>query len=90
MAWAKTASAGTKHSPTCCMAFGRKDPSCPRCQELMGGASARSRFGDPNYKSVAERDREEIAYRQSHYCHCGCTDLPYGNCRLCGKPMWND
>ncbi len=31
----------TKHSSTCNMAFGRKDPTCPRCQELMNGAPAR-------------------------------------------------
>lgn len=37
MAW-KTNSNGTKHSNNCRMAFGRKDPNCPRCQELLNGA----------------------------------------------------
>jgi hypothetical protein len=38
----------TKH--TCCPGrtsppFGRKTPGCPRCDELLGGAPARDRFG---------------------------------------------
>lgn len=28
-----------KHSLTCKMAFGRKDKTCPRCIELLNGAS---------------------------------------------------
>jgi hypothetical protein len=40
MAW-KTQQ-GTKHLVDCKMAFGRKDPSCPRCQELMAGSAPRT------------------------------------------------
>jgi hypothetical protein len=29
----------TKHSTDCKMVFGRKDASCPRCQELIAGAA---------------------------------------------------
>lgn len=36
MAWTKQNT--TKHSADCKMVFGRKDASCPRCQELMAGA----------------------------------------------------
>jgi hypothetical protein len=32
----------TKHSPDCIMAFGRKDPTCLRCRELLSGAKART------------------------------------------------
>jgi len=39
MSW-KT-SQGTKHSAGCKMVFGRKDPSCPRCQELLAGSKPR-------------------------------------------------
>ena len=38
MAWKKQANS-TKHSEDCKMAFGRKDPSCPRFQELLNGAA---------------------------------------------------
>jgi hypothetical protein len=31
----------TKHGPDCKMAFGRKDPNCARCRELMAGAEPR-------------------------------------------------
>jgi hypothetical protein len=35
----------TKHKSDCNMAFGRKDPSCPRCQELLNGATPRQGWG---------------------------------------------
>jgi hypothetical protein len=28
----------TKHKEDCKMVFGRKDKTCPRCQELLNGA----------------------------------------------------
>lgn len=31
------------------MAFGRKDPTCPRCRELLDGAAPRPRFGGRAY-----------------------------------------
>jgi len=31
----------TKHKTDCKMVFGRKDKSCPRCQELLNGAKPR-------------------------------------------------
>lgn len=40
MSWSKTTTAkATRHSNDCAMVFGRKDPSCPRCQELLAGAA---------------------------------------------------
>lgn len=38
----------TQHKADCRMAFGRKDPSCPRCQELLNGASPRLGWGARN------------------------------------------
>lgn len=32
----------TVHASTCRMAFGRKDATCPRCQELLAGAAPRT------------------------------------------------
>lgn len=32
----------TKHKDGCKMSFGRKDETCPRCQELLNGAEPRS------------------------------------------------
>ncbi len=42
MAWQSKGQAGTAHSADCKAAFGRKDMTCPRCQELAAGAPARS------------------------------------------------
>lgn len=39
MAWVKQQ--GTQHSVDCKMAFGRKDPNCARCRELIAGAAPR-------------------------------------------------
>lgn len=48
----------TKHSTDCNMAFGRKDPSCPRCQELLAGAPVRAGWQAPYY---SKKKREEAA-----------------------------
>lgn len=36
----------TKHKDDCNMVFGRKDITCPRCQELLQGAKPRRGYGD--------------------------------------------
>lgn len=48
---------GTKHSKTCKMQFGRKDPTCPRCQELLEGAPPRKRAW--RLKSELDADRKQ-------------------------------
>ena len=54
----------TKHSPTCNMAFGRKDATCPRCQELTAGAPARQGWG-----ALAKRnERTRITAIRAHVC----------------------
>lgn len=64
------------------MAFGRKDATCPRCQELLNGAETRRGWGDRQMISngqlvwrtkaqqEANRSREirEHDCKQSH-CH---------------------
>jgi len=37
----------TRHSESCCKAFAKLDPTCPRCQELAAGAPARRGWGPP-------------------------------------------
>lgn len=59
----------TKHKSDCKMAFGRKDASCPRCQELLNGAEAIK--WAPNR---AERDARRSAEIRAHDCkksNCG-------------------
>ncbi len=52
-----------KHSETCNMAFGRKDETCPRCQELIAGAKPRS-WG-PSRKMQDARHAADI---RAHDC----------------------
>ena len=68
--WKK--SEGTRHSSTCKMVFGRKDPSCPRCQELLAGAKARS-WGHTCYRCGKTY--------VGHYCDpCRAKDIKAHNC----------
>ena len=59
-----------KHKSACKMSFGRKDPSCPRCQELLKGAPVRHGWG--HAKKVQEQ--RLIAAIRNHDCkksNCG-------------------
>lgn len=73
----------TKHSPTCRMAFGRKDPDCPRCQELLQGAAPRpAHFRSRAVEAVSIIER---------FCFCGAgTPLWVSRCPRCGKPPYTD
>jgi hypothetical protein len=54
-----------KHSVDCKMAFGRKDPSCPRCKELINGAAPIQ--WAPSFKQRdAQACREVSAHFASH------------------------
>ena len=59
---------GTKHSVGCKMAFGRKDPSCTRCQELLKGAAPRDGWQANYYSRKATRDAEFVAALKAHDC----------------------
>ena len=56
----------TKHSPSCNMAFGRKDANCPRCQELLKGAPAREGWQGKYFSRKAE---QEALFRRSLATH---------------------
>ena len=54
-----------KHSIDCKMAFGRKDPSCPRCQELLYGANP-VKWAPSLKQRDAQARREISAHFTSH------------------------
>jgi hypothetical protein len=44
-----------KHSTECKMSFGKKDPQCPRCIELLNGAQPRKSWDQLNKINEARR-----------------------------------
>lgn len=54
----------TRHKEDCAMSFGRKDSSCPRCQELINGATPRKAW---NSRKIEEINKQLIAIR-NHDC----------------------
>lgn len=52
----------TTHADTCTMSFGRKDPNCPRCQELLAGAAPRKGWGQL-------KREQEAAFRNALRTH---------------------
>jgi hypothetical protein len=44
-----------KHSNECKMAFGKKDPKCPRCVELINGAQPRKAWDYLSKQNEANR-----------------------------------
>jgi hypothetical protein len=62
----------TKHAQDCKMAFGRKDKSCPRCQELLAGAAPRKGWGMSAREKALEEQRFSDRLR-NHKCQAsGC------------------
>lgn len=58
-----------QHKLDCKMAFGRKDITCPRCQELLEGAPIRS-WG-LNRKAEENRRLAEIRAHDCRKSNCG-------------------
>ncbi len=58
------------HSDDCAMVFGRKDSECPRCVELMRGASPRARFG--GRETRAQADERRVREIRAHVCSSSC------------------
>jgi len=58
MAWPTADPTRTLHADTCNMAFGRKDPTCPRCQELTAGDAPRKGWGMTRKQMDAIRAQE--------------------------------
>lgn len=72
-----------KHKDDCIMSFGRKDPTCPRCQELIAGAPARAGW-QKQYFAKKKRDDEMTlrAIRGHDFVECArnnivCTHFDY-------------
>jgi len=57
----------TKHKPDCVMAFGRKDETCPRCQELLNGAKPRAGWSSKRRQEEADRLQ---AIRNHNFAAC--------------------
>lgn len=59
-----------RHKDNCKMAFGRKDSTCPRCQELLNGATPRYGWGartiisNGKLVTVSGARAKEIEYQQ--------------------------
>jgi hypothetical protein len=64
---------GTKHKADCSMVFGRKDPTCPRCQELLAGSAPRPRFGGRCLTMAAKPSRFEPHDCRERGCGPVCT-----------------
>jgi hypothetical protein len=60
----------TRHSVDCRKAFGRLDPTCPRCQELTAGAAPRSGWGSVRRQQDARR-LEDIRAHDCKRRGCG-------------------
>lgn len=57
-----------KHSNECSMAFGKKDPCCPRCIEMLNGATPRNGWQKDYYRLKAHNDFIEKQAKQKHNC----------------------
>jgi hypothetical protein len=58
----------TKHKYDCKMAFGKKDSSCPRCQELINGAPIRNEWQKPYFAQKKFNEQMELDAIRNHCC----------------------
>lgn len=58
----------TAHKLTCRMMWGRKDPSCPRCIELLNGAAARDGWQKDYFIRKEKRDQQWTKELKTHDC----------------------
>jgi hypothetical protein len=61
----------TKHSHNCKMAFGKKDPSCPRCQELLAGSAPRAGWQGAHFAKKAQIARYAALPHNCKESGCG-------------------
>jgi hypothetical protein len=66
-----TAKGETKHAADCKMSFGRKDASCPRCQELLAGAPARKGWQTEHFAAKSAREEQQKAAIRAHFAPNG-------------------
>ncbi len=57
-----------KHSSQCQMTFGRKDPKCHRCVELMNGSTPREGWQKSYFKHKKIQEEIEINAIRNHDC----------------------
>ncbi len=55
------------------MVFGRKDPTCPRCVEMINGAAPRAGWSDNKRRAEALFIAEVRSHRCDHRCGPVCT-----------------
>ena len=81
----------TTHKADCQMAFGRKDATCPRCQELLAGAKPRASW-TPQWKRDGLRNADALRAERVRnlYCFCPDTSLAAFRCDKCGKRPYTD
>ena len=61
----------TKHKADCKMSFGRKDESCPRCQELLNGAPTRDGWQKSYYAHKAQQEQLQTLAHAAHFAPNG-------------------
>jgi len=60
-----------KHKTDCEMAFGRKDKSCPRCQELLKGATPRKGWQTGFFTQREQEAKQRSAAIKAHFAPGG-------------------
>lgn len=65
----------TKHASQCQMSFGKKDPTCHRCVELLNGSSSRGGWQQKYYSDKKQQERQDELYKaHKHDCKkSGCS-----------------
>jgi hypothetical protein len=53
------------------MAFGRKDPECPRCQELLAGAQPRPGWQRDYFTRKAQQEKQTRDAMNEHFAPGG-------------------
>lgn len=61
----------TKHKVDCQMSFGRKDATCPRCQELLAGAKPRDGWQKAHFAKKARDEQQRTASIHAHFAPNG-------------------
>jgi len=57
----------TKHASQCQMSFGKKDPTCHRCVELLNGSSSRGGWQRKYYSDKKQQEQIEIEAIHVHH-----------------------
>lgn len=63
--------ANTRHNPDCKMVFGRKDPACPRCRELLAGAPPRAGWQQDYFSRKRQLETQQRQAIAEHFAPGG-------------------